>query len=352
MQRYDHGGDIYRNQGVQLDVSANINPLGMPPAVREAVMNQMDTFTRYPDYACDELREAIASHHGISTDQVLCGNGAADLIFRICACLKSKLALVTAPTFSEYERAVLVHGGQVKYHLLLEDALFDVDDTILDDITREVALVFLCTPNNPTGRLIDTDLLARIAKTCQAQNTVLVVDECFIDFTDGVSIIPLLSACPNLLILRAFTKMYAMAGLRLGYLLASDPALLRRVAAFGATWSVSGPAQAAGLAALSCENWVDTTRTLIKQEREMLQDALTQLGFYVIPGAANYLLIKSEQPLYQPMLTRGILVRDCGNYTGLSSQYIRIGIQTPKINKRLIAALTNMLRDTAHLHQE
>lgn len=343
MRRYDHGGDTYAGQPVALDVSANINPLGMPAGIRMALANSLESFQRYPDPACRELRKALAGLHGLSPDQVLCGNGAADLIFRLCACIRPQNALVTAPTFSEYERAILAHGGQVRFHFLKEERHFDLDDSILHAITKEVGLVFLCSPNNPTGRLIAADLLEKIAQHCESQRTILLLDECFIDFTGGISMISRLKRYPCLLILRAFTKMYAMAGLRLGYLLASDSNLLERIAGFGATWSVSGPAQTAGLAALREEGWAEKTRAMIREERAFLEAALLAMHLEVIPGSANYLLIKSEKPLHAPLLEKGVLVRDCSNYSGLDSRFIRVGIQTRQNNQRLLATLREVL---------
>lgn len=343
MQRYDHGGDIYAHSQPVLDFSANINLLGYPPGLKEALVDNLDSFQRYPDAHCRELRQAIAAHHGIAAGQVLCGNGAADLIYRICAHFRPAKALVAAPTFSEYERGVYAYDGHVSEHLLKEDNLFDVDETILAAITADMRLVFLCSPNNPTGRLISMDLLRKIARCCQQVGAYLVLDECFLDFTSGRSMISLMDKHPNLLILRAFTKMYAMAGLRLGYLLSADHTLLEAIAAFGATWSVSGPAQAAGLASLKAADWVKKTRAYVQKERVFMQKELQALGLKVFPGEANYLLFKSEQPLFQPLLEKGILVRDCGNYTGLSSLFIRIGIQARDNNLKLLAALEEVL---------
>ena len=339
MQRYDHGGDIYVHSQPVLDFSSNINPLGYPPGLKDALVQNIDNYQRYPDAHCRKLKQAIAAHHGISEDQMLCGNGASDLIYRICAHFRSSKALIAAPTFSEYERGVYAYGGHVKEHLLKEDNHFDVDDTILNAITPDIRVVFLCSPNNPTGRLISVDLLQKIAGHCQESGAYLVLDECFLDFTTGKSMIPFINSYPNLLILRAFTKMYAMAGLRLGYLLSANQDLLDSIAAFGATWSVSGPAQVAGLASLSATDWTEITREYIKKERAFMHNELQALGLKVFTGEANYLLLKSEQPLFRPLLEKGILVRDCGNYTGLSGRFIRIGIQTRENNIKLLNAL-------------
>ena len=343
MQRYDHGGDIYAHSQPVLDFSANINPLGYPPGLKETLIENIDSFQRYPDAHCWALRQAIAAHHGVDAGQVLCGNGAADIIYRICAHFRPAKALIAAPTFSEYERGVYAYGGYITEHLLKEDKHFEVDETILDAITEEISLVFLCSPNNPTGRLIPIHLLRKVAQRCQQVGACLVLDECFLDFTSGESMISYMDQHPNLLIVRAFTKMYAMAGLRLGYLLSAHQDLLDAIGVFGATWSVSGPAQATGLAALRAADWAHTTRVYVEKERAFLQKELQALGLKVFPGEANYLLLKSERPLFLPLLEQGILVRDCGNYTGLSSLFIRIGIQTREKNVKLLAAFKEVL---------
>ena len=256
MTPYTHGGDVLtaraRFGGDVLDCSANLNPLGMPPAVQAAAAAAAADSARYPDPLCRALRAAIAAHDGVAPEQVLCGGGAAELIFRLAYALRPRRALVTAPAFSEYEEALTAAGCAVTRHPLRRENRFDVDGGLLDVIAPGVELVFLCTPNNPTGRLVDGALLRAAAEQCRAVGAVLAVDECFLPLSDGAGpgLAPCLAEHPNLLLLRAFTKSYAMAGLRLGYALSANGGLLERMAAAGPPWSVSTPAQAAGLAAL------------------------------------------------------------------------------------------------------
>ena len=343
MLRYEHGGDIYGNAEICLDFSVNTNPLGMPEAAKRALFDAADAFERYPDPSCRALREALAKKHGIAPDAILCGNGAADLIFRLCACVKAKKALTLAPTFSEYERPLKLFGGEVTEYRLKEADGFMLTGDILTAITPEIGLFFLCNPNNPTGRLASPDLLYRVADACQKNGTLLVLDECFIEFTDGVSMLPLLGEFPNLLILRAFTKFYALAGLRLGYLLCADAALPCRVAAFGAEWSVSAAAQAAGLGALSEPSWEPRTKEAVCAERAYMREGLTALGLAVFPSDANFLLLKSPVPLYEPLRERGMLVRSCSNFTGLNESFIRIGLKTHEKNAALLNAVGEVL---------
>ena len=223
MTPYTHGGDVLtaraRFGGDVLDCSANLNPLGMPPAVQAAAAAAAADSARYPDPLCRALRAAIAAHDGVAPEQVLCGGGAAELIFRLAYALRPRRALITAPAFSEYEEALTAAGCAVTRHPLRRENRFDVDGGLLDVIAPGVELVFLCTPNNPTGRLVDGALLRAAAEQCRAVGAVLAVDECFLPLSDGAGpgLAPCLAEHPNLLLLRAFTKSYAMAGLRLGY---------------------------------------------------------------------------------------------------------------------------------------
>ncbi len=343
MQRYEHGGDIYGNAEIRLDFSVNTNPLGMPEAAKRALFKAASSFERYPDPQCRILRQAIAEKHSVAPDRILCGNGAADMIFRVCACLKPQKTLTLAPTFSEYERPVKLFGGEMLEYRLKETDGFALTDGVLEALTPDIELFFLCNPNNPTGRLSSPELLCRVAEACAKNGTLLILDECFIEFTDGPSMAPLLEALPNLLILNAFTKFYALAGLRLGYLLCADAALLSRIAAFGAEWSVSAAAQAAGLGAFKEPEWSERTRSLLRKERSFMRENLAALNLTVFPADANFLLLKSPVPLYEPLKKRGILVRSCANFTGLSEHFVRIGLKTREKNEALLQALKEAL---------
>ncbi|MDX9871164.1 MAG: threonine-phosphate decarboxylase CobD [Clostridia bacterium] len=343
MQRYEHGGDIYTDEGISLDFSVNTNPLGMPEAVKKAVINHIPEYARYPDPACRALRAALAEWYGLEASKMLCGNGASELIFALCACCKPRRILIPAPTFSEYERSAALFGGAMREHRLLERDDFTLTESILAEITPETEMLFLCNPNNPTGRLADPALLRRIAEACRHNGTLLLLDECFIDFTQGESMLSRLEEYPHLLVLQAFTKIYAMAGLRLGMLYCADTRLLRRIAAFSPEWSVSGVAQAAGIAALQENGWIEKTRRLVEQEREFMTAALRDLGLIVYSSEANYLLLRGQSPLYEPLRARGFLVRSCANFTGLDQRYIRIGLKTHDENRALLRAIREVL---------
>ena len=188
MPEYVHGGDVYsytaRFGGAPVDLSANINPYGIPERVKQAMLDAIDACTQYPDPFCRTARQAIGAAEGIDPDRIYCGSGAADVLDRLAAVLRPKTALLLAPTFAEYERTL--EGAQIRFHTLRADEGFAVTEQILQDITPEMDAVYLCNPNNPTGRTIAPVLLRKIAAGCAQAGARLIVDECFLDFvTDG-----------------------------------------------------------------------------------------------------------------------------------------------------------------------
>jgi threonine-phosphate decarboxylase len=339
---YGHGGDVYHNR-VRLDFSANVNPLGTPPEVVRAVAESAETLAAYPDPYCSGLREKLAAVHGVGASDVVCGNGAAELIFQFAAALRPKRALLPVPSFSEYESALTSVGCEIEYFPLRRDAGFAVTAAILDAITPETEALVLCTPNNPTGRSVDPALLERILDRCRATGTRLLLDECFLDLTEKgaeKSLIPALHEGDPCLVLRAFTKLYGMAGVRLGYAVSRDQNLLLRMCRTVQPWNVSAPAQAAGAAALDCRAFVARTLALIAEERDYLLRELRALGIEVLPGDANFLMLSGVPGLYERLRTeQGILIRSCANYRGLNEGDCRIAVRTHEENEQLIAAL-------------
>lgn len=344
-----HGGDwvsfAQEYGAVPLDFSANVSPLGTPWGVQSAIAAVAQTADRYPDPLCRELRQAIARAEGVAPEQILCGNGAVELIYRAVLARRPQRALVLAPTFSEYESALDLAGCETVRYPLGEADGFVLREDILQSITPEIQMLFLCEPNNPTGRTTSRELLWNIARRCRETGTTLVVDECFNPFLDepeAHSLRDALGEFPNLLLLKAFTKLYAMAGVRLGYALAQD-SLLAALEGAGPPWSVSSLAQAAGLAALKETAYVKTLRALMQEQRPLLREGLEALGLTVVPGEANYLLFRAGKPLYAPLRQRGFLLRDCGNYHNLHGNWYRAAVRTRMENQALLRALEEVL---------
>lgn len=343
-----HGGDLY-SRPVTVDFSANTNPLGTPEAVRQAVLDSVYRLNQYPDPYCRELVNAIAGFEQLPEEYILCGCGAAELIFSYCTAVKAKRALELAPTFSEYSAALETSGCLVERWRLRKENDFAVDEAFLhalEDGNWDV--VFLCNPNNPTGRVIEENLLLRIAEVCHEKGMRLFVDECFLDLTDdgrAQSLKEHLKDWPGLFILKAFTKSYGMAGLRLGYCLSADRELLTAMGRSVQPWNVSVPAQAAGVAALGETVFLEHTRQIIQTERKWLVEQLTSLGIHVCPSCANFLLLYSPKPLHKNLLERGIMIRNCSNYHGLEEGWCRIAVKRHGENQLLITALREIVEE-------
>lgn len=349
MRKGNHGGDWAAYQAKhdalpRFDFSANVSPLGPPEGVKLAMREAIEHVAQYPDPRCCALRKALGEHHGVDPAHILCGNGAADLIDRLALALRPKRALVTAPTFSEYAEALERVGGQVTSFPLREEHSFAVTPEILDAITPDVDVLFLCEPNNPTGRTTASGLLQAILEKCRACGVLVVLDECFAPFLlTPRSQIPVLRVY-RLLILRAFTKFYGLAGVRLGYCLCADTELLDRMALAGQPWPVSNLAQAAGVAALRETAYAEKLRALLAQQRPWLKRQLERQGCFVLPGEANYLLFRSPDPKLGRRLERqGVLIRTCADYDGLGPNWFRVAVRTAAENQRLIETMEGLL---------
>jgi len=351
-----HGGD-WASYEIEYgrpprDFSLYVNPLGMSERVEQAVAEAARTAERYPDPECRKLRAAIAAAEDVSAEQVFCGAGVADIIYRLAKAIKPEedpRLLITAPTFSEYEEAFALEGWRVEHWLLKEDDGFRIGEDLaraIEMIDREkdggADVLFLCEPNNPTGVTTDRALLEEILRACRKAGTILVIDECFNGFLDdpeGQTMKGFLKDYDNLIILKAFTKLYGMAGVRLGYCLCAKAETVAALGTAGPPWNVSSLAQEAGLAALEDARHVAEGRKIVRQERQRIKEELTGLGFSGVCGEANYILFRGPEDLGARMREEGVLIRSCGNYEGLGENWFRVAVRTHDENTRLLEAL-------------
>lgn len=338
--RNPHGGDIYGGR-ILLDYSANTNPYGTPEGVIRAMRLVMGDLHHYPDPYCRALVQAIAAHEGVEPQYVLCGNGAADLIYAWCRAVKPESAAELAPTFSEYALGLAETGCRVERYMLREEQTFALDEGFLDFLEeKKPQAVFLCSPNNPTGQVIEPRLLERILDFTREKGMNLFLDECFLDLADqGESMKSHLGDHPQLTILKAFTKSYGMAGVRLGYCLCGNAALLGKMAALSQPWNVSTLAQAAGVAALQEGEFLEMTRRTIVKERQWMQERLAEMDISTYPSCTNYILFRARPDLHEKLLTRGIAIRNCANYYGLGPGWYRIAVRLREENEMLMDAI-------------
>ena len=332
---YTHGGDVYRNP-IEYDFSVNVNPLGMPLASIQAAHEGIVLTGRYPDYRAEQLCRAIAKAQNIPADRIIPGNGAAELLYALGQTIPGK-ALAIAPTFTGYAEAVAAGGGEMSYA--------GNDQELIEKLDDSIRLVFLCNPNNPTGTLFTREQILRVLAKAEAMQAYVCVDECFLPFLEeeaSYSMLPYLAKRPRLLVLRAFTKIYCMAGLRLGYLACGDADLQSKIRAKLQPWNTSIPAQMAGIAALSDTEYLAKTRENLQAERAYLVPRLRELVAEVYDGYGNFLLFRDEPDLKERMLEVGVLIRACGDFEGLDDTYFRIGIRSHSENQEFIRRLAHV----------
>ncbi len=361
----DHGGNIHaasRKTGIAekriLDFSASINPLGMPEAARLAMTRQISLLGHYPEPFAEGLSDQLGRMLGLSSHSIICGNGSTELIYLIPRVLKPKQVLITAPTFSEYEKACRVSSvARVIHYELDKNNNFDIDT---DDFIAHMKglsgstspnarqngkLAFLCNPNNPTGRIVRQDAVLRIAKAAKKLKCHLVVDEAFIDFCPGESVAPEVAGNPYLMVLRSLTKFYALAGLRLGYGIFPQ-AVVDRFREQKEPWTVNRLATAAGSASIQDRAYQKRTLKILHEEKLFMAEEFTKQGIRYLPTSANYYLmqIKNAQRVISVLREKGILVRDCSNFSGLDKTYIRVAVRSRRENSRLIREVARLCR--------
>lgn len=345
MKKQIHGGDIYRHPNVT-DFSVNTNPLGTPEAVLKVLQEKSENIAYYPDMECEELRESISKYEQISTEKILCGNGAAELFYAAVLAVKPKKALLLAPTFSEYAKALKTVDADICYYVLSKEKDYEVQEDLLNALTPTLDMVFFCNPNNPTGIVTKPELLRKLILKCEAYKIVCVVDECFLDFLEDEADYEIKSMCETcryLVIVKAFTKIFCMPGLRLGYALSGNLELLEKMCSMMQAWNVSVPAQLGGIAALeSPEDYLKKTRDYIKEERTWMIQMLIQMGYKVYASRANYVFFEGPLGLYEKALAAGFLIRDCQGYVGLEAGTYRLAVRTHEENERILKWLRQL----------
>lgn len=348
-----HGGEIWEaankiglRREALIDFSSSVNPLGPSTKALEAIKANLGHIPSYPDSNSTELREAIAANFtGVSKDNVVVGNGSTELIYLFVETLlkKGDVALIPAPTFGEYERAVRRIGEEPKHIKPNMDFQFGPDAFARD--LSGAKIVFLCNPNNPTSILMPREHLTEIVERALQENAFVFLDEDFLEFVDGeerLSLISEIEKYPNLFVLRSFTKIFGLTGLRIGYGIASKEIITSLLNA-KIPWNVNCLAQAAAVAALEDEEHLKKTRELIRSEKTFLMQGLMQIeAFKVFPADANFIFIDVRQSGYtsvqlkEKMLRAGVLIRDCSSFTGLDDNYIRVAVKTRRENEKLL----------------
>lgn len=334
-----------------LDFSASINPCGPPAGVLAAIDEARADIGHYPDDH-DSLKTKLASHHGVAPENILLGNGTTELIYYLADRLRPKKLLVTAPSFAEYEWAVLAAGGVVLRSRLQHG--FSLDEQDFLNKSAESEMVCLGNPNNPTGSLISRDFLHFLLN--RPASPQLIIDEAFMDFVadgDTYSMLQEAARRPGLLVLRSLTKFFSMPGLRIGFLVGEKKAI-RELERRKNPWSLNCFALAAAAAALDDQDFAGRTQGLVAAQRERLFQRLRVLpALRPFPSAANFILVRIDDPawdaakLLEALGRQRILIRDASSFAGLDDRFVRVAVRSETDNERLVEALTRLLVETA-----
>lgn len=371
-----HGGNIFKfahEQRIEphevIDFSANINPLGPSQRGLSALETQLRYISHYPDSTNDDVLNAIADTYGVSKDQIVVGNGAAELLYAICRLPGYTGAFVPAPGFSEYKEALEASGIPVRdiYYRPREDdngkPYFEVPYLALETFAAELKgqdgriIVFLGNPNNPDGTLLDKNHIRTVASMLKDANSLLVIDESFIDFVGNdtlqdneYSMRSLVNEFDNIIVVHSFTKFYAVPGLRIGAAF-SNSQIIDQLNTFIPTWSVNTLAQAYTESTLNDVEYVNRTKQVLREEQHYMYNALDAItGITVYPPSANFILFHIEQEgvtadsINEALKKHKMIVRNCNSYMGLNSQWVRVAIKDHDNNVRLVETLTDILK--------
>lgn len=347
-----HGGNIWKiakelgmSPHETIDFSASINPLGFSPKAEKAIKDAISLLGHYPEPGAEAIIHELASFHNLPIENILAGNGSTQFIYLISHIFQPKRTLLIEPCFSEYRNS-LANGCAIDSFICKEDNDFLPDiDKLFDDIKNGYDIIYLGNPANPTGALVSKKTILDIAAECKKYNTILIVDEAFIDFVEGDSVKREAVLFDNLIVLRSMTKFFAMPGLRLGYIIAHEN-IIRRFKNFMPPWSVNTLAIAAGIESLRARDYIKKTREWLISEAPLLTQGLCAMPYLkTYPSKVNYLLVKILFPailaadIQKQLLKDGLLIRDCGDFTGLDSSFFRVAVRKKKENKLLLDSL-------------
>ncbi|WP_240436260.1 threonine-phosphate decarboxylase CobD [Brevibacillus laterosporus] len=360
IERFGHGGDIWtaaESFGLEadriLDYSSNINPFGPPEQLFSILKQALPQVLRYPDPTCRNLRKAVANSLGshIQPENILVGNGAAECLHLAVSALKPQIVGIICPSFSEYEAIARQADCEIRMLFTKKEEQFLPDVKELCAFVKQVDMLFIGHPNNPTGNFLPRNELQKVAEACEQHKTYLCVDEAFLDFVNQAekhSLVTDLHKLPHVLLFRSMTKMYAIAGLRLGYVLGQEQ-VIRRLKSKQISWSVNHLAQVAGEFLIQQHDYVLRTQEYVATQRASLLTSLETLsGITTFRSETNYLLVHVDstqsQLLQEEMAKRGILIRNCSMYPGLGEGYIRLAIKTKEENERMVSVFRESLQ--------
>lgn len=356
-----HGSDLEKIEEIYhikkediTSFSANVNPLGISPLLRDTLAKHVDAITSYPDREYTQLRKSICAYTGANFENIIVGNGSTELISLFIQTTHPKKALILGPTYSEYEREISLEGGHTLYYPLKEENNFQMD---VEDFCRQLNdsldLLVLCNPNNPTSTAVARKDMRKILDCALQYGISVMVDETYEEFTpegSKISSIPLTNNYNNLIVLRGISKFFAAPGLRLGYAVTGNPDLLKYINTKKNPWTINSLAEIAGCIMFSDKDYINKTKALISGERQRMYDTLSSWKTVkVYPSCTNFLLVRilredvTSDMVFDHCIRKGLMIRDCSTFPFLDSSYIRFCVMSPEKNDELLEAFREVL---------
>ena len=350
-----------------LDFSASLNPFGTPfehPDIGLDLQNILDSALKdiknYPDNRYVEFREAAARFlgMGVSAENIIPGNGSTEIVRLVAECVldKDDIVILPQPTFSEYEMQCRITGASFQY--IKQEDILDISDEVL----APAKMIFVCNPNNPTGRLLSREELEILVERCVRNETILFVDEAFIELADPQqTIVDIAISNDYVFVMRSLTKSFAIPGIRMGFGVASG-AMADALNTVRLSWNLGSVADVTATALLNMEggcysSYLVRSRELIQEEYEFLMDRLSRIyGLEPKPSTVNYILVDmsglllDSSELAERMASHGILIRDCSSFHSLGNDYIRLAIRTREENERMVLTIGEVLTESAQEH--
>ncbi len=355
-----HGSDleaIEESFGVDkediVNFAANVNPLGISPKLRASLADNIDVISTYPDRDYTGLRQSLANYVDINIDNIFVGNGSTELISLIIQIKKPKKACIIGPTYSEYEREIALIGGSTRYFPLKKEDLFRLNiDELASFLTHDFDLLVICNPNNPTSTAIKIPEMRKILDMCKQRDILCMVDETYVEFVEDiyqVSLVPLTKYYNNLIVLRGISKFFAAPGLRLGYGICGNRSLLKEINGRKNPWTINSLAAIAGEIMFTDNQYINDTKTLIKNERDRIYKILSSSkNFKTYLPTANFILLEiikhkvTSDQVFEAAIKKGFMIRDCSSFPFLDDKFIRFCFMDPDNNTKLVEFLLEL----------
>lgn len=352
-----HGSDLEKIEAIYgikkediTSFSANVNPLGVSPLLRETLSSHIDAITTYPDREYTSLRRCIADYAGTDYQNILVGNGSTELISLFIQMEHPKNAMIIGPTYSEYEREISLGGGTCLYYPLKEEQDFALDVAhFTAQLNETIDLLVICNPNNPTSTAITRADMRRILDVCKQHDIFVMVDETYVEFAphyDEISSVPLTGYYNNIIILRGTSKFFAAPGLRLGYAITGNRDLIETINSRKNPWTINSLAVVAGEIMFKDQAYIEKTKLLISSERTRMYETLRRDSRYkVYEPTANFMLVKilddtlTSDQLFERAIRQGMMIRDCSTFPFLNHKFFRFCVMSPEMNDKLLECL-------------